>query len=136
MIQKKRMILLGVWFVSLVSLGFLINWNFNFNNCKFQEMSISQDTKIQDQWLYNYASFSTLNLDYDRLKPLEKMIGLREPGIKKQIEMFAENCKSKVNKMYLDFMLSDFESYLRTKEKLMGGYQDFNWIRNLQADKK
>lgn len=136
MIQKQRMILLGVWFVSFVSLVWLINWNFNFDNCKFQEMSISQDTKIQDQWLYNYAAYSTLNLDYDRLKALETMIGLREPSIKQQIEMFAENCKSKTHKMHLDFFLSDFESYLITKERLMGGYQDFKWIRNLQTDKK
>ena len=136
MTKKQQYISLLLCFVFIGAFGSGWNWFLQTNDCDLKQVSINQATDAQEQWLNNYASFSTLNLDYDRLKGLEKIINLRETGIKQQIEFFFKDCKSKNNKMQLGFMLSGFEYYLTAKEKLMGGYQDFNWIKNLQADKK
>lgn len=131
MTKKQVTTFLGFWILTISLFGFGLDWSFKNNFCNILTIEIDTKAQLQDQWLYNYAYLSGLDLKEDKIESLKRVIEIQEPLLKANIEIFAEECSSKLNNIRLVSALNSFEYYLTVKEKLFEEKQSFQWITNL-----
>ena len=85
----------------------------------------------QDNLLLTYGLFAEHSLTEDKKIGFQKLIDMREPLLRVNIEHFKEKCQSNSNKRELIGFLKGYDIYILTKKNLLkeNEYQNTKWIR-------
>ena len=130
--QKK--LTLGVFlliFTAIGAGGFGWNWFLMFNDCNQTKHEINRLMDNQDNLLLTYGLFAEHSLTEDKKLGFQKLIDMREPLLRVNIEHFKETCRSNMRTQELIGFLKGYDIYILTKKNLLkdNEYHNNKWIR-------
>ena len=131
MTDKSKLILGGffILFTAIGAGGFGWQWFLKSHRCDNSHNEINRLMDNQDNLLLTYGLFAEHNLTKNQKEGFRKMIDLREPLIRVNLEFFKEDCKYRKADILAVFKF--FEVYLVTKKALYKDTQsgNYKWLR-------
>ena len=118
-------------FTAIGAGGFGWNWFLMFNECNQARHEINRLMDNQDNLLLTYGLFAEHSLTEDKKLGFQKLIDMREPLLRANVEHFKEHCHSKSNQRELIGFLKGYDIYILSKKNLLkeNEYQNTKWIR-------
>ena len=133
MTDKKKLIIGGflILFTVIGASGFGWNYFLISNECNQARLEINRIMDNQDNLLMTYGLFSEHSLTEDKQLAFHKLIDIKEPLLRVNIEHFKETCKSKNRERELIGFLKGFEIYIISKQHILkeNEYQNNKWLR-------
>ena len=133
MTDKNKLIIGSflILFTIIGSAGFGWDHFLKSNACDQTRSEINRLMDNQDNLLLTYGLFAEHSLTEDKKLGFQKLIDMREPLLRVNIEHFKEKCRSKQRKQELIGFLKGYDIYILTKKNLLkeNEYQNTKWIR-------
>ena len=130
----KNKLTLGIFlllFIAIGAGGFGWNWFLGYDLCNKTSYEIRRVMDNQDNLLLTYGLFAEHSLTEDKKLGFQKLIDMREPLLRANIEHFKDKCHSKLRTKELIGFLKGYDIYILTKKNLLkeNEYQNTKWIR-------